>query len=103
MTNVGAHCLLKKHATRAVKDLIKYANKAFERPRDNTHIPNQECICIECVQERQGGCRNLHACAIEAATCLNGIAPKYNPIAIEHHNTLSLTPDRKAKNRDTRR
>ena len=33
---------------------------------------------------------------MEAKSRINNIAPKYNPLAIEHHNDLSLTPDRKA-------
>jgi ribonuclease HI len=30
--------------------------------------------------------------------CLNDQAPKYDPLAIEPHDTLSLTPNRKARN-----
>ena len=35
---------------------------------------------------------------------MNDIAPKYNPLMLEHHDgKLSLTPNRKAKNREARR
>ena len=99
MTNVHARCMLNKHATKTVADLIKLANKARGQLVNGMHVPNQTCICRECVQDRRGGCKNPHACALEAVTRLNGIAPKYNPLAIEHHDTLSLTPNRKKRNR----
>lgn len=102
MTNVHARCLLNKHETKSVADLIKLANKARGQPRNAAHVPNQSCICIECVQDRRAGCRNPHACACEAETRLKGIAPKYNPLAIEHHDTLSLTPDRKTRNQNAK-
>ena len=43
---------------------------------------------------------NPHACALEAKTHLRGIAPKYNPLVIEYHDTFSLTPNRKRRNYD---
>ena len=98
MTNVYAKCLLNNHKIKTVADLIKSANKTSDRTQNNTHTPNQACICIECVRDRRKGCRNPHACALEAGARLNDIAPKYNPIAVEHHDTLSLTPNRKARN-----
>lgn len=101
MTNVNARCLLSKHAARTVADLIKSANKEIGQARNRTHVPSQTCVCMECVNDRRDGCRNPHACALEAVTRLNDIAPKYNPLAFNSHNTLSLTPDRKARNGDT--
>ena len=100
MTNVNARCLLNKHATKTVADLIKSANKTRGQPGSEAHVPNQACICMECVQDRCNGCKNPHTCALEAKTRLNEIAPKYNPLAIEYHDTLSLTPDRKRRNKD---
>ena len=102
VTNVNALCLLKNHATKTVADLIKLANKTMSRRRNAAHSPDQACICIECVHDRQGGCKNPHACALEATARLKDIAPKYNPLAIEHHDNLSLTPNRKARNGDAR-
>ena len=97
ITSVNARCLLNNHAARTVADLIKLANKARNRTRNDTHVNNQACICIECVRDRRQGCRNPHSCALKAETCLKDIAPKYNPLAIDPHDTLSLTPDRKAR------
>ena len=98
LTNVKAKCLLKNHVAKTVKDMINIAKKLRERTRTRAHSPSQACICMECIQDRRKGCINPHACAVEAETRLNDIAPKYNPLAIEHHDTLSLTPNRKARN-----
>ena len=98
LTNVKAKCLLKNHVAKSVEDMIKIARKLRERQRDRTHSPAQACICIECVRDRQKGCKNPHACAVEAETRLRDLAPKYNPLANENHDTLSLTINRKARN-----
>ena len=37
-------------------------------------------------------------CAVEAETRLKDLAPKYNLLVNENHNTLSLTINRKARN-----
>ena len=65
------------------------------------HIPSPVCICMECVRDRLKGCKNPQACAEEAAIRINDIVPRYNPLAIEtHDNNLSLTLNRKRKNKD---
>lgn len=102
ITNVNTCCILNKHAAKTVADLIKLANKVMDQTRNTAHSPNQACVCMECVQERQGGCKNPHACTLEALNRINDIAPKYNPLAFEPHDTLSLTPNRKARNSDGR-
>ena len=53
---------------------------------------------MECIRDRINGCKNPQACAEEAAIQINDIIPKYNPLTIEVHNNLSLTPNRKRKN-----
>ena len=98
ITNVKAKCILKNHTAKSVADMIQIGKKLRVRMRGTTHTPTQACICIECVQDRQKGCKNPHACAVEAETRLNDIAPKYNPLAQEQHDNLSLTPNRKARN-----
>lgn len=102
IVNVYAKCLLRKHEIKTVANLIKTANKATDRTRNGNHIPDQTCVCIECTRDRLEGCRNLHACALEAETRPNDIAPKYNPIAFDPHDNLSLTPDRKTRNTATK-
>ena len=98
ITNVHAKCLLNVHKVRTVADLVKLANKTPARTHNNIHTPELTCICMECVHDRRKGCKAPHLCALEAEARLNDIAPKYNPIAHEHHDELSLTPNRKARN-----
>ena len=98
ITNVNAKCLLENHKVRTVADLVKLANKSLPQPRNESHSPALTCTCMGCVQDRLKGCRTPHLCALEAEARLHDIAPKYNPIAYEQHDTLSLTPDRKARN-----
>lgn len=102
ITNVSAKCLLNNHNAKTVADLVKLANKAQAQERNRNHVPDQACVCIECVHSRQMGCKNPHACALEAKLRISDIAPKYNPLTYTHHDTLSLTPDRKARNEEAR-
>ncbi|KAH9048607.1 hypothetical protein EDB83DRAFT_2202141, partial [Lactarius deliciosus] len=97
ITNVAAKCLLKCHSVKTIADLIKLARKI--RNNNAAHVPSQVCICMDCVRDRIAGCKNPHACATEALIRINDITPKYNPLAIENHDDLSLTPNRKAKNK----
>lgn len=102
LTNVKTKCLLKNHVAKSVEEMIKIARKLRVRTQNENHSPSQACICIECVRDRQKGCKNPHACAVEAETRLNDLAPKYNPLAIGQHDMLSLTPNRKARNANAR-
>ena len=98
-----AKCILNNHNAKTVEDLIIMSRKHREREQNETHIPSPACICIECVRDRRKGCKNPQACAEEAATQINDIAPKYNPLVIEVNDNLSLTPNRKGKNREAHR
>ena len=75
MTNIQAKCLLNNHAIKTVADLIKSANKSSEQAQDNVHITDLACICMKCVHDRRKGCRNPHACALEAETRLKEMRP----------------------------
>ncbi|KAH9180214.1 hypothetical protein EDB89DRAFT_1840145 [Lactarius sanguifluus] len=99
ITNVASRCLLRCHEVKTVADLIKLARKIRHQNRTANHIPSLECVCVDCARDRLRGCRNPHACAMEAMTRTNDISPKYNPNAPDHHDNLSLTPNRKEKNR----
>ena len=98
MTDVATKCLLKKHQTRTVEDLVKRTNKLHEPQRAREHTSDQACICHECIQDRSQGCKNPHECAREAMSRLRDIAPKFNPLSIIPQDGLSLTPNRKARN-----
>ena len=98
ITNVNTKCLLENHKVKTVADLVKLANNNLARTQNDAHLPALTCTCMGCVHDRLKGCRTPHLCALEAEARLNDIAPKYNLIAFEHHDTLSLTPDQKARN-----
>ena len=98
ITNINAKCLLNNHNVKTVADLVKLTNRIPPRTRGESHSPELTCICMSCVHDRRRGCKTPHLCALEAKARLSDIAPKYNPIAHEYHDTLSLTPDRKARN-----
>jgi hypothetical protein len=102
LTGIASKCLLRKHATATVADLIRTASR-LKPSRDNQHTPSLLCICIECSRDRIRGCRNPHTCAKEALTRVTGIAPKLNPLSeTGPHDNLTLTPNRKARNRAAR-
>jgi hypothetical protein len=84
MMNVAAKCLLKRHQTRTVADLVKRMNKLRDPQRVRNHTPTPTCSCRNCIQDRREGCRNLQECANEALTRLQDIAPKFNPLALLH-------------------
>ena len=86
-----------------VEDLIKMSRKHREREHNGTHIPSPVCICIVCVRDRQKGCNNPQAYAEEAAIWINDVVPKYNPLTIEVHDNLPLSPNRKRKNKEAHR
>jgi len=103
LTNITSKCLLKKHSVRTIADLVKRTNKLREQRRNREHAPSPTCTCQDCIQERLDGCHNPNDCAHEALTRIQDLAPKYNPLAPDIHDDLSLTPNRKAKNVATRR
>lgn len=98
MTNVPSRCLLKNHTAKSIEDLIKLSNKLQVCQRCRNHQPTPACICPDCIQDCQSGCRNPHKCTLEAKACIQDIAPKYNLLTAAPVDNLSLTPNRKARN-----
>jgi hypothetical protein len=82
LTNVKAKCLLKNHTAKSITDLIKTTKKLCIHTNNINHSPAQTCNCIDGIHDRLKGCKNPHACAVEAELCLNDLAPKYNLLAI---------------------
>ena len=66
ITNIKSKCLLNTHETTRVADLIQMSARLRETQRDRTHLNRPQCICRDCVRDRQKGCKNPHACAVEA-------------------------------------
>jgi ribonuclease HI len=94
-----ARCLLTKHSATTVDDLLKQSTRIRSPDPQDPHRESQYCRCRACNQDRELHCINPHACALEAWTRIQGIAPKFNPtIPIPPHGSLSLTRRRKALN-----
>ena len=72
------------------------------RRNNSLHEQSPQCVCIDCINDRIEGCRDPHACALEAQTRIQLIFPKFNPlIPGERHNTLSLTRRYKERKKAT--
>ena len=98
ITNAASKCLLERHNITKVADLLRISGRVRRNTVDSLHEPNPRCVCDDCIDDRLKGCRNPHACANEALTRINLIAPKYNPLQGENHDALSLTRSRKERN-----
>jgi hypothetical protein len=93
LTSVSARCLLKKHNTLTIADLISTSAKLRNNNQQAPQAPSILCLCPECTRDHLLGCQNPHLCAEEALTRLHLITPKMNPLTPgEQHDNLSLTP-----------
>ena len=100
INNNAAKCLIHKHKTRTIADLIRASARLRTPDRDNPHHPSIYCRCRDCCNDRDNFCWTPHECAKEALTRINLIFPKLNPLLRDaHHGNLSLTPARKFRNR----
>ena len=101
MTTIAAKCLLRTHEALSVADLVRISAR-IRNPNANQNSPHLEityCYCPDCSEDRSKGCRNPHACAIEAQMRLGQIIPKLNPLSPgDEHGDLSLTNRRKRRN-----
>ena len=103
ITNTASKCLLNTHRITKVADLIQMSSRVREEGADAFHDPTPQCVCRDCIRDRLDGCRNPHACASEALTRIQRIAPKLNPLLPnDHHDDLSLTRHRKQRNEAAR-
>ena len=98
ITNMASKCLIERHNISKVADLMRISARVRRTTDAALHVPRPNCACGECINDRIAGCRNPHACASEALTRIQLIAPKFNPIQGVHHDTLTLTRRRKERN-----
>jgi hypothetical protein len=100
-TNAASKCLLTKHNTKTVADLMIVLARLWRTQQGPPHVPLHHYLCHDCRLDRQQGCCNPHACTQEALTRINQIADKLNPLSLgDRHDNLSLTRQRKARNRE---
>jgi ribonuclease HI len=103
LTSRTAKCLRTNHAVTTVADLVSTSARLRTPNQLLPHTPSPQCLCSECTRDRSNKCRNPHACAEDALSRIHLIVSKLNPI--EHgdtHDSLSLTPSRKARNQTAR-
>ena len=99
INNIAAKCLLNKHGTRTIADLLKTSARLRDQERDPPHRPSNFCRCRDCCEDRGRQCWTPHDCAQEALTRINITFPILNPLTNDrHHGNLSLTPGRKRRN-----
>ena len=97
----AAKCLLSNHTSAKVADLVKISARIRNMESDLTaHIPSMYCYCDPCSSERNAGCYNPHACAVEAQKRLDQISAKLNPLT-PGTGHLNLTLTKRRKNRNT--
>jgi ribonuclease HI len=101
MTNATARCLLYTHDVTRVADLVRVSerNRNPNREPEAPHLQIRFCYCRDCSRDRELGCQNPHACAVEAQSRIDLIVPKLNPFSPGYdHGDLTLTDRRKQWN-----
>ena len=103
ITNNASKCLIHKHETKTIADLLRSSARIRNPTRNDPHRPSNFCRCRDCQNDQENLCWTPHECANEAHTRIQKIFPKLNPLLRdERHGNLSLTPTRKLWNRIAR-
>jgi ribonuclease HI/exonuclease III len=92
-------CLYHVHGVRTLADLIRTSKRLTRTTEPNKHSHIRTCSCTECKTDRENGCERPWSCAEEAKRMVGNIKPKMNNQEARIADGLSLTPNRKAKNR----
>jgi len=96
-------CLIERHKTSTVTDLINVSARVRNQNGRNEHTPNPFCICQDCCNDQEKGCYNPHVCAQTAQAKLQCLSAKWNPWGPENpQDGLSLTPTCKNNNMHAR-
>jgi len=78
INNNAARCLIHKHGTKTITDLLRVSNRLRAQGQNNPHRPSNFCRCRDRI---------------------NTTFPKLNPLAHDNrHGNFSLTPARKRQN-----
>jgi ribonuclease HI len=92
-------CLLENHGVSSLADLIRVSQRIQREQGQNRHVRYRTCKCSDCKADRSNKCESPWRCADEAHKILGKIQPKMNGQEEKSRDGLSLTPNRKAKNR----
>ncbi|KAG2063308.1 hypothetical protein BDR04DRAFT_1038333 [Suillus decipiens] len=92
-------CLHSTHKAESVKDLRKMTMRLTNH---STHRAKANCVCNECVDNRQLGCKNPDKCARTAKRILDNLNPMFNLNTSPRKDGLTLTHRRLEKNTQMR-
>jgi len=99
INTIAAKCLIEKHNTYTVAELIKASTRIRTLDQNDPHNQSAYCQCHPCKIDRKKNCLNPDTCATEAKKRVEMIPPKLNPTHPGyHHRNLSLTRTRKEQN-----
>ncbi|KAH9920048.1 uncharacterized protein B0H18DRAFT_881390, partial [Fomitopsis serialis] len=93
-------CLRDRHGVSLVADLLKLTHFACGNmhPQSPHYSGGDSCPCPDCSQCRREGCAHPAKCRQAAFRLLSEILPKWNPLADDIVDGLTLTTRRRAKN-----
>ena len=92
-------CLIERHGTKTIMDLIRASARIRNQDIMNTHTPNPFCPCQDCSTDQAKGCYKPHECTQVARAKLLQLSPKWNPWGPENLlDRLLLIPTHKANN-----
>jgi ribonuclease HI/exonuclease III len=95
----ATQCLFETHGVRSLADLIRVSQRLQRELEPDRHVNYRTCKCNECKADRAKSCEFPWKCAEAARKILEKIQPKMNGQESRERDGLSLSPNRKAKNR----
>ncbi|EPS92844.1 hypothetical protein FOMPIDRAFT_1137230 [Fomitopsis schrenkii] len=92
----SSKCLRETHTALRVADVLKLANRQCRKARGTGQaggqdVPDKDCTCTDCTEDRRNGCRNPQRCSEAAATLLEQIRMRWHPGHDPKGDGLSLT------------
>jgi hypothetical protein len=75
-----AKCLIEKHQTYMVAELMGASARIRSPSQDDLHRPSTYCLCRPCKVDREKDCINPNECTLEAKRRIELIPPKLNPM-----------------------
>ena len=92
LSNKEAKCLIRKHSTRMIADLMKTSARLRQTQLHPEHCTTNFCSCPDCLTDSRKGCLHPNDCVKEALKRLTVIPLKSNLIGPRlAHDNLSLT------------
>ncbi|EJD39915.1 hypothetical protein AURDEDRAFT_70807 [Auricularia subglabra TFB-10046 SS5] len=85
-------CLRNTHEVGTVEDLEELADED-----ELDHVPEPDCACDNCLEDRIQGCRFPHRCAELARDIISDIAERWNPLSAVADNAPEPAPPDQAQ------